>query len=78
MNGRRVGAMVRRGDVPAGYGISDAAALLFEDGRLVEAVGADAAAGAWRVETSGDRLCETALPVRRLVAESRAVPGRVR
>ncbi len=63
---REFHAMLRRGAVPAGYGLSDGAALLFEDGRLVEAVAANARAAAYRVECSGDRLCETALAVRAL------------
>ncbi|RPI45640.1 MAG: hypothetical protein EHM59_09580 [Betaproteobacteria bacterium] len=60
-------AMVRRGEVPAGYGICDGAALLFEDSRLVDAVSIDPAAGAFRVELAGDRLCETPLNARQLV-----------
>jgi len=65
---REFHTMVRRGDVPAGYGLSDGAALLFEQGRLVEAVAASASASVFRVECSGDRLYETALAVRRLAA----------
>jgi peptidase E len=63
---REFHAMVRRGDVPAGYGVSDGAALLFEDGRLTEAVAATSHAGAFRVERVRDRLCETPLPARPL------------
>ena len=73
---REFHAMVRRGDVPAGYGLSDGAALLFEDGRLAEAVSADAAAGAWRVELTGDRLSERALGVRRLGPAPKAIARR--
>ena len=61
-------AMVRRGDVPAGYGVCDGAALVFEDARLAEVVSVDRAAGAFRVALNGDRLCETPLPARELVA----------
>ena len=64
---REFHAMVRRGDVPEGYGLSDGAALLFEDGRAAEAVAAHPAAGVFRVECSAGRLRETPLPVRRLV-----------
>jgi dipeptidase E len=73
---REFHAMVRRGDMPAGYGLSDGAALLFEDGRLAEAVSVDAAAGAYRVELTGDRLCETALPARRLAPAPKAIARR--
>jgi peptidase E len=65
---REFHALVRRGELPAGYGLSDGAALLFEDGRLAEAVSATASAGAFHVECCGDRLCETALAVHRLAA----------
>jgi len=64
---REFHAMVRRGDVPAGYGICDGAAVLFEDARIAEVVSNDPAAGAYRVELLGDRLHETPLPVRHLV-----------
>ena len=67
-------AMIRRGDVPAGYGICDGAAVLFEDARLAEVVSIDAAAGAFRVERMGDRLCETPLPARKLVAPAAIAP----
>jgi peptidase E len=63
-------AMVRRGDLPAGYGICDGTALLFEDSRLADAVSIDPAACAFRVELSGDRLRETPLNARRLVGSS--------
>ena len=69
-------AMIRRGDVPAGYGISDGAALLFENSRLVEAVSTDPAAGAFRVERTGDRLCETPLPTRALASLKPPAPRR--
>jgi len=67
---REFHAMVRRGDVPAGYGLSDGAALLFEDGRLTEAVATASSAAAFRVECIGDRLCETSLALRRLAPAS--------
>lgn len=60
-------AMIRRGDIPAGYGIGEGAALTFEDGRLVEAVAAEPTATAFRVELARDRLVETDLAARRLV-----------
>lgn len=65
-------ALVRAGALPAGYGICDGAALLFDEGRLVEAVGADPHAQAFRVELSGDRLRETAIAVRRVTPGSGA------
>lgn len=69
---REFHAMVRSGDVPAGYGISDGAALVFEDGRPVDVVSSVQGAGAYRVELLRDRLVETALPSRLLV---RAAPS---
>lgn len=64
---RNFHAMVRRGDVPAGYGVDEGAALVFEDGRLAEVVSSVAGATAYRVELVRDRLLETELPARRLV-----------
>jgi peptidase E len=64
---REFHAMVRRGDLPAGYGVSHGAALAFEDGRLTEVVSTGPDATAYRVELARDRLLETALPARRLV-----------
>jgi peptidase E len=64
--------MIRRGEAPAGYGICDGAALLFEDARLAEVVSIDHAACAFRVERSGDRLCETRLPARLIAAPGRS------
>lgn len=61
-------AMVRAGALPPGYGLSDSAALLFEDGRLSEGVAATASAQAVRVDVSGERLRETALALRLLDA----------
>lgn len=63
---REFHAMVRSGDLPSGYGLSDGAALLIADGRAVEAVGTHAKAGAYRVQCALDRVTETALPLRRL------------
>jgi peptidase E len=57
-------AMIRRRDLPAGYGVCDNAALVFADGRLAEVVSGAADAGAFRVELAGDRLIETPLPAR--------------
>jgi len=67
-------AMIRRGDVPAGYGVSDGAALVFEDGRLCEVVSNAPEAGAFRVELARDRLVETPLPVKHFV-RSPATPN---
>ena len=59
-------ALVRSGALPAGYGIADGAALLFEGGRLAEAVRADASAAVFRVERTGDRLREAVIATRPL------------
>ncbi len=69
-------SMIRRGDVPAGYGICDGAAVLFDDARVAEVVSIDPAACAFRVELSGDRLCETRLPARTLAAPAPSSPPR--
>ena len=66
--------MVRRGDVPAGYGIDDGAALVFEDGRLADVVSSVPGATAYRVELVRDRLLETELSARRLIRA--AAPAR--
>jgi len=71
---RNFHAMVRRGDVPAGYGVDEGAALVFEDGRLAEVVSGVAGATAYRVELVRDRLLETELSARRLVRA--AAPSR--
>ena len=59
-------ALLRSGELPAGYGIADGAALLFEGNRLAEAVRADARSEVVRVELSGDRLRETTIATRPL------------
>jgi peptidase E len=59
-------ALLRSGALPGGYGICDGAALVFENGRLVEAVSASSGAGAYRVEMKADRLQESAIPARNL------------
>jgi len=61
-------ALVRAGSLPSGYGIADGAALLFEDGRMTDAVCTDRSANSVRVESIGDRLRETPLAMRHLVA----------
>lgn len=71
---RNFHAMVRRGDVPAGYGIDDGAALVFEDGRLADVVSSIPGATAYRVELARDRLLETELSARRLIRA--AAPSR--
>jgi len=61
-------ALVRAGSLPPGYGIADGSALLFEDGRMTDAVCTDQTAASVRVELSGDRLRETPLAMRLLAA----------
>ena len=72
---REFHAMVRGGALPPGYGVSDGAAVLFEGGRVVEAVAAAAGAGAYRVDCTRDRVTETMLAMRPL-APSAAAAGR--
>jgi peptidase E len=67
-------ALVRSGALPSGYGIADGAALLFADGRIVEAVGANNTAGVYRVELAGDRLRETPIATRALDGPTRVPP----
>ena len=55
-----------RDGMPAGYGVDDGAGLLFEDGRLKEAVGSRPDARAYRVELQDDAIVETPLDVRLL------------
>jgi peptidase E len=49
--------------MPAGWGVDDGAALLFEGTALSGAVAAAPGARAWRVERAGDEVSETAVPV---------------
>jgi dipeptidase E len=58
--------LVAEGDLPAGYGVDDGAALLFDGTELREAVGSRPGAGAYRVEVSGGVARETPLPIRQL------------
>jgi dipeptidase E len=57
-------ALVRSGALPAGYGIADGAAMLFEGNRLVDTVSCAPSAGVFRVELLGDRLRETQIAAR--------------
>jgi peptidase E len=63
--------MLRAGEIPAGYGIGDGAALLFQDGRLADALASRPDASAQAVEFAGGRLRETELRLR-LLRESEA------
>lgn len=56
--------MVGDGDLPGGYAADDGCALLFRDGRLVEAVTSRPTARAFRVERTPDGPRETALATR--------------
>jgi peptidase E len=69
-------ALVRSGQLPGGYGISDGAALTFDDGRMTEAVITHNGAGAVHVSLAGDRLQEAALDCRLLARPS--APARPR
>ena len=73
---REFHAMIRRGDMPAGYGICDGAALLFEESRLAEVVSTDASASAFHVTLNGDRLSETPLAARQLTTTKIAAARR--
>ncbi len=57
--------IARRG-VPAGYGVDDGAALVFDGIELTEVVSARPTAGACRVELAAREVVETPLDVRRL------------
>jgi dipeptidase E len=50
--------------MPAGWGVDDGAALVFEGTELSGAVAAAPGARAWRVERAGDEVAERALPTR--------------
>jgi peptidase E len=65
------------GGMPAGYGVDDGCALLFEGTRLHEAVAARPQAGAWRVEERDGQVVETPLDVRVLPAQDAAGAGSV-
>jgi dipeptidase E len=63
--------------MPAGYGVDDGCALLFEGTRLHEAVAARPQAGAWRVEERDGQVVETPLDVRVLPGQDAAGAGSV-
>jgi dipeptidase E len=60
--------LVASGALPAGYAADDSAALVFDGGRLVEAVASRPRARAFRVVLERGKLVETPLPVRLLDA----------
>lgn len=57
---------VASGALPHGYAVDQHVALLFEDGRLVDALAERPGHSAFRVERKGDTAVETELPVRLL------------
>jgi dipeptidase E len=58
--------LVADGTLPAGYGVDDGAALVFDGMHLREAVSSNPEAGAYRVEAVDGVARETRLPVRQL------------
>ena len=56
--------MVATGELPDGWAVDDGVALLWRDGRLVEAVGERPDGAAYRVTRRGDTAVETPLAVR--------------
>jgi dipeptidase E len=60
------GRLIADGTLPAGYGVDDDAALVFNGTELRAAVSSRPGAGAYRVETVDGAIRETALPVRQL------------
>src|SRR3954471_9891139 len=56
--------------MPAGWGVDDGAALVFEGTELSGAVAAERGPRAWRIEREGAEVVETALPVRVLGARA--------
>src|SRR3954471_4385807 len=56
--------------MPAGWGVDDGAALLFEGTELTAAVAGEHGPRAWRIEREGEEVVETALPVRVLGARA--------
>jgi len=60
--------------MPAGWGVDDGAALLFEGTELSGAVAGEPRRRAWRIEREGDEVVETAVPVRVLGSSLPAEP----
>jgi peptidase E len=58
---------VASGEVPGGYAVDQHTALVFRDGRLVEAISEEAGHPAYRVDRGLEGAVETQLPVRLLV-----------
>lgn len=59
--------------MPAGWGVDDGAALLFEGTELSAAVAAERGPRAWRIEREGDEVVEAVVPTR-LLAGAPAAP----
>jgi hypothetical protein len=59
--------------MPAGWGVDDGAALMFEGTELSGAVSAHAGARAWRIQRIGSEVMEMAVPTRLLAGP--AVPA---
>jgi peptidase E len=60
--------------MPAGWGVDDDAALLFEGTELQGAIAARPGARAWHIERAGDEVVETAVPAR-LLGDPRPAPA---
>ena len=60
--------------MPAGWGVDDGAALLFEGTELTGAVAGEHGARAWRIEREGPEVVETAVPTRVLGAPAPPAP----
>src|SRR3954470_6513847 len=60
--------------MPAGWGVDDGAALLFEGTELTGAVAGEHGPRAWRIEREGEEVVETALPIRVLGGPGAAEP----
>lgn len=65
--------LVARTEMPAGYAVSDFAALRFEGRRLAEVVATSESAQAWRVIRHGGSARQTPLRLRLLTEEERLV-----
>jgi hypothetical protein len=50
--------------MPAGWGVDDGAALLFEGTELSGALAAERGPRAWRIERAGDEVVEISVPTR--------------
>jgi peptidase E len=72
------GRLVRNGDLPAGIGIDDGVAVLYEDRAIKQVVSANNGSTAYRVSKGGNSVVFEALPATVLASSPNSTPHRTR